>query len=148
MMRKDNSKTMMVVVLATLVLVLCSVAGVVVFVGGLYPSQSGKSPARKGATTLVSIGELVVNLADAKQVRYLKTDLVLEMRGRVGESDEDEIRTRVRDAIIGVLSSKRFATLVKPDGKAKLKKEIIAAVNERLDTAEAVNVYFNEFAMQ
>ncbi len=148
MMRKNDSRPLMIAVLVALVLVLCSVAGVAVYVGGLFPWQSGRSSTRGGPTTLVSMGELIVNLADENQVRYLKTDLVLEMRGKVGRNEDDEIRTRVRDAIIGVLSSKRFAVLIKPDGKARLKKEIVAVVNERLDRAEAVNVYFNEFAMQ
>ena len=146
MMRINSSEAVIIVTLAALVL--CSVAGVAIFVREFSTAPSGKSPAHKGPTSLVSMGELVVNLADADQVRYLKMAPVLEVRGRVSESDEDEVKTRVRDAIIGVVSSKHFAGLIKPDGKKKLKKEIIAVVNERLDRAEVVNVYFNEFAMQ
>ena len=121
----------------------CSVAGVAVFVFELGPMKNGKA-----ATSLVPVGELVVNLADVNEVRYLKTEIVLEVRGQTGEAEENEVKTRVRDAIIGILGAKKFSDLIKPDGKLILKKQILAAVNERLGETEAVDVLFSEFAMQ
>ena len=124
----------------------CSVAGVAVFVFKLGPMKTGAGG--KPPTSLVPVGELVVNLADVNEVRYLKTEIVLEVRGQTREAQENEVKTRVRDAIIGILGGKKFSDLIKPDGKLILKKQILAAVNERLGEVEAVDVLFSEFAMQ
>ena len=130
----------------TILALVCSVAGVAVFVFKLGPMKNGQ--AGKAATSLVPVGELVVNLADVNEVRYLKTEIVLEVRGQTGEAQENEVKTRVRDAIIGILGGKKFSDLIKPDGKLILKKQILAAVNECLGETEAVDVLFSEFAMQ
>jgi flagellar basal body-associated protein FliL len=132
------------VAIAALALV-CSVAGVAVFVLKLGPMKPG---AAKAATSLVPVGEMVVNLADAREIHYLKTDIVLEVKGALGENEEGEVKTRVRDAIISTLGSKRFAELIRPDGKVALKKQILEAVNKRLGHVKAVDVLFNDFAMQ
>ena len=124
----------------------CSVAGVAVFVFKLGPMKSGAGG--KPPTSLVAVGEMVVNLADVSDIHYLKADIVLEVKGEMREAEENEVKTRVRDAIIGIVGGKKFSELIKPDGKPILKKQILAAVNERLDGIEAVDVLFNDFAMQ
>lgn len=149
-----KSKVLMIAMVAVL-LVGC-VAGVAVVKKS--SAAKGKKEADKGPTVAVSVGELVVNLADTDAVRYLKVDIVLEMRGEVEAGGEGGhggggeaaggTQTKVRDALIQTLSSKKFNQLLEPKGKEELKKEIIAAVNERLEGAEVVEVLFNEFAMQ
>lgn len=107
---------------------------------------------KKAPVSSMPLGEFVVNLADTGDIRYLKADIVLEVEGAVakggGHGEASGPDPRVRDAVIQVLSSRRFAELVKPEGKEKLKKDIVAAVNERLHDAKAVEVFFSEFAMQ
>lgn len=137
--RKGSVAVMVAIVALVLI---CSVAGVAVFVFKIGPTK------HVAATSLVPMGELVVNLADSKEIHYLKTEIVLEVQGQMGENEENEVKTRVRDAIIGILSSKKFSDLIKPDGKLVLKKQILAAVNERLDQIKATDVLFNDFAMQ
>lgn len=144
-MTGHNRGSAVIIVVIIALALLCSIAGVAVFV--LRP-HTGKSSSGKGPTSLVPIGEVVVNLADSNQTRYLKTDLVLEVSGSFGESEENEAKAKVRDAVIGVLSSKHYGELIQPDGKTVLKKQILSAVNRRLDGAKATDVFFNEFAMQ
>lgn len=132
--------------------------GVIVVLGGmgfmLFKSKGSAKDAKpvKLPTTEMALGDFVVNLADTTQVRYLKTTVVLEVEGAKasggGEGESGGADARIRDAVIEVLSSKTFAQLSQPDGKDKLKKDIIAAVNKRLEEGKAVEVYFNEFAMQ
>jgi flagellar basal body-associated protein FliL len=131
--------------------------GVVVVLAGMgfMTFKKGGSDAAKVErllTTEVALGDFVVNLADKAQVRYLKTTVVLEVEGAKtsgGEHGESSApNARIRDAVIQGLSSKTFAQLSGPDGKDKLKKDLIAAVNERLEEGRAVGVYFSEFAMQ
>ncbi|MCE5324264.1 flagellar basal body-associated FliL family protein [bacterium] len=138
-------------------MIMIVVIGVVVLLGGIgfmMFKMKGNSAAKveKPPTMEMPLGDFVVNLADTSQVRYLKTTVILEVEGAKasggGHGESSEPDARIRDAAIEVLSSKTFAQLSQPDGKDKLKKDIIKAVNERLEEGKAVEVYFNEFAMQ
>lgn len=134
------------------VLAVALLAGIGIFV--LKPTGAKSAGNHeKEPTSTVALGEFVVNLADPGQVRYLKTDVVLEVVGQMpdaggGHGEGGGTNAELRDAVIGVLSSKRFADLIKPGSKELLKTDIITAVNKRLDEAKVVAVYFNEFAMQ
>ena len=147
-MRKTNQNKALIIGLIVALAVICSVGGVAVIVKKSHSDKSEKTEPRKGHTSLVPLGEMTFTLADPHQLRYLKTDLVLEVRGSVGKDLENDLKTRARDAVIAVVSSKHLAELLDPNGKSKLKEQIIEVVNQRVDGIEAVNVYFNEFAMQ
>lgn len=150
---KGLSKMLIIIALAGVILL----AGIGVVGTKMLGGKKGGAHAAKEKvpTTELALGEFVVNLADTSQIRYLKTDLVLVVEGKAeaggegGEGGEGGGKnSRIRDAVIGVLSGKRFADLVRPGGKDVLKKDILVAVNERMEETKAVDVYFNEFAMQ
>ena len=149
MMQGNRGKTPITIIAVALVVIMLAGAGVFMLKG-----QGGKKGAAEKAakpTAEVALGDFVVNLADLGQVRYLKANVVLAVTGEAaggGHGGEGGPSPAVRDAVIEVLSSKRFAELARPDGRVKLKKDLIAAVNKRLEGCRAVNVYFNEFAMQ
>lgn len=139
-------------------IILIAILGVVVVLGGIgfvmfkSKGHAKDAKAEKLPAVEMQLGDFVVNLADTSQVRYLKTTIVLEVEGGKaaggGHGESDGADAKIRDAVIQVLSSKTFAQLSAPDGKEKLKKDLIAAINERLEEGKAVEVYFNEFAMQ
>ena len=56
----------------------------------------------------------------------------------------------MRDAVIRVLSSKKAVDVLSPEGKEKLKEELVEAINEAIGLEEGpvVNVYFTEFIIQ
>jgi flagellar FliL protein len=143
------------IIIIAVVLVVLLLAGAGVFVMKSRGAKHGGEAKKKGPTSTMALGEFVVNLADTGEVRYLKTNVVLELVGEApgsggghGGGGGEGANAPVRDAIIQVMSSKRFSELVSPAGKDKLKADIIAAVNKRLEHAEVTNVYFSEFAMQ
>lgn len=151
MIGNRTGKLPLLIIVAALVLMLL---GTCVFV--CKPKGASKNGHKEPAEPAVSValGDFVVNLADQTQVRYLKTNVVLEVQGHVaaksgghggGDSAPDP---KVRDAVIQVLSSRRMADLAGSEGKESLKKDIISAVNKRLHEGKVVEVYFNEFAMQ
>jgi flagellar FliL protein len=57
---------------------------------------------------------------------------------------------RLRDAVIRILSSKRTAELLTPEGKTRLKEELIDGLNEAmgLERPPIVGVLFTEFIIQ
>jgi flagellar protein FliL len=122
-----------------------------------------KSSGGKGAkpekvaveTTEMGLGEFVVTLADSSQIRYVKTDIVLEVAGPLptgeggGHGGEAKAPAPIRDAVIDVLSSRTLAQLNQPHGRDELKKLLIKSINARLEKGtEVKEVFFNEFAMQ
>lgn len=56
----------------------------------------------------------------------------------------------IRDAIIGVLSSKTPEDILTSEGKATLKTELISAINGALglEVSPVVSIYFKDFIMQ
>ncbi|MGQ9454272.1 MAG: flagellar basal body-associated FliL family protein [Armatimonadota bacterium] len=145
-----HGKKLVLLLVAVLLVVLLAGIGVFVLKGR---SSKGKNRSQEEKpTATLNLGEFVVNLADKGELRYLKTTIVLAVSGEVpstgGHGGENGPSPAVRDAVIAVLSSKRFEELNTPEGKAKLKKELISAVNGRLEGCKAVDVYFNDFAMQ
>lgn len=150
MIRGNAGKSAIIIVVVVL-LVVCSVAGVAVFT---MKGHSKGSKVPEGPKSMVSIGEMVVNLADTGEIRFVKADIVLEVCGKMeasggeGEGADAGAKAPLRDAIISVLSSKRFADINQPGGKDALKNEIMAGCNKRLEGCKITNVYFNQFAMQ
>jgi flagellar FliL protein len=151
MVRRNDGKIAIIIVVVVL-LVVCSVAGVAVLKKKGH-AGSPKSNVPEGPVTMVTIGELIVNLADSSQTRYAKLDVVLEVRGKIeaagGEGgDSAAANAPLRDAIITIISGKRFAELNRPGGKEALKAQIMAACGKHFKEARVTSVYFNEFAMQ
>ena len=152
-MLTGNGGKIVIIIVVVIAILVCSVIGVAVLKKNAHP-LSAKDKIAQGPTTMVSIGELIVNLADTQEIRYLKTDTVLEVRGKIelggegGDGGDAVAKAPLRDAIITVLSSKYLAQINRPGGKDILKAQIAAACNKQLKEARVVKVYFNDFAMQ
>lgn len=150
MILRNDGKIAIVIVIVVLLLV-CSIAGVAVLKTKGH-AKASKDKVPEGPTTMVTIGELIVNLADTNEMRYAKTNVVLEVRGKMeasgGEGGDSAANAPLRDAIITIMSSKHFGDLIRPGGKEALKAQIMAACNKHFKDARVTNVYFNEFAMQ
>lgn len=58
--------------------------------------------------------------------------------------------TQIKDSVIKVLSSKRSDEMLTPDGKERLKEEIVEGVNEAIGMADpaVTRVFFTEFIIQ
>ncbi len=74
--------------------------------------------------------------------------LEVDRKSKKGEKEGSSEEAKARDAIITVLSRKRFSELLTESGKTRLKSELKNALNSRLKDIEVVNVYFTSFAMQ
>lgn len=97
--------------------------------------------------SLVQLGEFTVNISDVSMSRFLKTEIVLEVKdSKIKKSMEAEQLPVVRDMIISILSSKTVADLDSPH-RTDLKNEIKTKLNKRFGNA-ITSVYFNAFIMQ
>jgi flagellar basal body-associated protein FliL len=98
--------------------------------------------------TIHSLGEMVVNLADTRTMRYAKLAVALGITEKVPDEKLKEVEPPLRDAVIDVITNKQFKELHQPGGTRKLKEEIRRATGRRVPDVTVVEVYLDSFAMQ
>jgi len=102
---------------------------------------------------LVPLEGFTVNLADPEETHFLRVTISLGI-DKLPEGVEKDKPTaaipvaRVRDAILGVLTSCKADELLTPDGKIQLKKNVLTAVQKNVPELGVRDVYFTEFLVQ
>lgn len=89
----------------------------------------------------------VLNLADPGQRSYLRAGIDLGLGRELGK-DEAVPVAEVRDTILSVLSEARVDDLLTAQGKAKLKQNLLQALQQRVPELVVEDVYFTEFLIQ
>ena len=95
---------------------------------------------------IVPLDPFIANLADEDGKRYLKATLQLEFF--TAKEPEEFKLPQVRDLLLTLFSSKQFAEIRTPDGKAVLREEIINRLNRAMHKDVVKTVYFTEFIVQ
>jgi flagellar FliL protein len=113
----------------------------------------GKDSHGPGIKAVLHLEPFVVNLADPQDNRFLRVgiDLGLEepLPGKEGKGAEGEVPTSaIRDCLLMVLSTWTSDALLAPDGKQKLKDELIHALHARVPELGVKEVYFTDFLVQ
>jgi flagellar FliL protein len=106
------------------------------------------SPDQQG---LLTLEPFVVNLADQGGSRFLRVSirLIIGSRERAERVQKDDVAlTRVRSAIIDLLTQQTADRLVTPDGKTALRQAIASRVEPVLDDAKVTDVLFSDFVVQ
>jgi len=112
-------------------------------------SQSQNSQEEeKSKTAMVSLPQLLVNLADPLGKRYLKMGVNLEVRGQEAAKDIEARMPRVKDSLILLLSSKTYDDLSSMQDKLTLKSQIAERLNQIMEESVVKRVYFTEFIIQ
>jgi len=97
---------------------------------------------------LLPLDPFLANLADEDGRRYLKATLQVEFFGRRVPDDFNARVPQMRDLLLTLLTSKLFAEIRTPEGKALLRDEIINRMNRALNKDLVKAVYFTEFIVQ
>ncbi|GAB1535704.1 flagellar basal body-associated FliL family protein [Geovibrio sp. ADMFC3] len=157
---KKKSKLKLIIIILILLIVLGGAgAGAYFMFLKPKPQAAGQPGAAEQeapkAEAVAQIGELypmepfVVNLADPGGSRYLRVTLQLELTMTKGLKDEIDKRVpQIRDAIITILSSKRFEEINSAQGKMIMKQQIMRRINSLLASGQIANVYVTEFVIQ
>jgi flagellar FliL protein len=139
------------------------IIGVVVLLvlggGGFFSWKTFFNPAEKGAgeegaATLVKLGPtypldpFIVNLAGTGGERYLKVNVVLELKDASLAAEMEKRKAQVRDTLLLLLSSKTFDDIATFRGKTKVRNEITSRLNAFLLPGSVKKVYFTEFVVQ
>ena len=151
-----RKKSRLVPILLTVALVILAGGGG----AGAYwyfnrPSPAGEAkapePAAQPAPGRVEMEPFVVNLADAGGQRFVRVSmrLLTYNEDQATELKEDAVaKTRLRSALLDLLSMQTAETLVTPEGKAALKKAIAERAAHAVHELKVTDVLFVEFIVQ
>jgi len=123
---------------------------------GVEAGASAEKTKPEDIGAVVSMDTFIVNLADPGGNRYLRVTMDLELAGKPADKSAaktagDELAKRmpqIRDAILMILSTKRYADISTSEGKTALREEILNAVNDILASSQITRIYFKEFVIQ
>jgi len=113
--------------------------------------RSGPAISAEGGRRVKSslhLETFVLNLADREQRSYLRVGIDLGLGREMGKGQNAPPVGQVRDTILGVLAQSRVDELLTAAGKAKLKEDLLRALQERVPGLEVQEVYFTEFLIQ
>lgn len=155
--------TLLICCITTVVFAVSSVVSVV-----LYLSKHGKLSALNVSSSVVEMPKknaditthpkalepMLINLADEGGHAYLRIGIVLEEVDEPGAKPKEEVKTMpgadaaVRDTIFDVLGRETSAALLAPEGKQKLKIELMSAIAKHNVGLRAKAIYFTDFLVQ
>ena len=153
-------------------LLLCCVVSVVFAICGaagamMFLARSGKLGAVGAAPVTVVVKKdaevtthpkalepMLINLADEGGHAYLRLGVVLAEEDEPAPKAKEEAKpvagadASVRDTIFDVLGRQTSGLLLAPDGKEKLKSELMTAIGQRNPELRVKTVYFTDFLVQ
>ncbi len=96
----------------------------------------------------VPLGNFIVNLADSDVQRYVKVSITIEVINQKVQSEVQQYMPAIKDTIINLISSKYYNDIKTPEGREKLKIELLKRINALLPNGGVRAVYFTDFVIQ
>jgi len=108
----------------------------------------GGEEGKAGLGTLVAFDDILVNLLDDQEPRYLKAAITLEMSGPAAGAEATARKAQIKDAIILLLSNKTLLELRDMQGKLQLRADLLEKINGILHKGKVKTLYFTDFIVQ
>ncbi|MEP6901011.1 MAG: flagellar basal body-associated FliL family protein [Actinomycetota bacterium] len=107
-------------------------------------------PEDEDVKKVVELPPFIVNLADSESARYLRMTISLGVggEGKEGEKPDQLFITRVRNAMLAVLSEKKSDEILSVEGKTKLRKELLKAAQAASEEPHVEAIYITDFIVQ
>jgi flagellar FliL protein len=144
------SKKLIIIVLGGVLIVGGAVAGAWSFglLGGKHKSSVARAPKPSPPPKLayVQVNELTLRLADTDTEHYLKISPVVA----VPLVDQDAVTEKlavIRDRVVSVITARTSADLLKPEGQAKLKQDLMAALKKDFPD-NLVDIYLSDYLVE
>ena len=138
--------------LAALVLGLAAGGGLAYLLLSDDPEAPGPAAPAKAAPpspgAVMPLEPFLVNLADQESRRYLKLKVELEVDQEKHVKELEKSVSRMRDALILLLSSKTYTEISTQEGKRRLKEEILQRLAALPGGKKVKGVFFTEFVAQ
>ena len=114
----------------------------------VQPPPAAAAVAGTSEGALEPMDPFIANLGDEDGRRYLKATLQVEFYDAIVPPEFNRRLPQSRDMLLTLFSSKNFADVRTPQGKAVLREEIVNRLNTVLDEDAVKAVYFTEFIVQ
>jgi flagellar FliL protein len=155
----EAPKKSKVMLLAIIGLALLLIAGGGFFVYSKFLAQKPQSgdqgeglPGPDKETKVIGVifvlEPFTVNLADPKGKRYLKLKVELELNDEKALEIATLATPKLRDMVIMMLTSLSFEEVMTPEGKIRIRDELLERFNQILRPTKVKNIYFTEFVVQ
>jgi flagellar FliL protein len=146
---KKSMRKIIIIGLSVLVVLGAGAFGAFYFLnqGGGGKKEVKQAP-RPLIGTMWSIDPFIVNLADNQGERYLKVVMQLEVSDPTVSAQLEQLKPKLRDNIMDLLTAKTYVELMETGGKQRLRDEIVLRLNSFLTNGGIVKAYFTEFVIQ
>jgi flagellar basal body-associated protein FliL len=126
-----------------IVAVICILA-----VGLLFTKHStgAVKPPPPPVPILFDLGDFTTNLSDASELKYIKTDVILELSNKSLEKEVPGNEPLLDDCIISLLNGETSDDIMV--NRTSLKSDLMSQLNKHLNTGEITNIYFSDLIMQ
>lgn len=121
--------------------------------GGIFAwlnlSHSDSAPETSDVQSTLALETFVVNLTGSGDRAFLRVGITLGLSHPLASGRQDKVpMALVRDTVLAVLSSAQPEQLLQPEGKRRLKAELLRALQERVPQLGIQDIYFTEFLVQ
>ncbi len=146
--KKKGSKLKWILIAVVVMLVLGGGGAGAYFFLSKSANREAQAPAKPPIGAVWAPDVFIINLADADADRYLKITMNFELSDALAATELDQMKPKVRDMVLGILTVKGFKDLNNFEGKQRLKEEIAMRLNSHLTKGKVVQVYFTDFVVQ
>lgn len=147
--KKARPKVFKIILFALIFLVVAagSAAGAYFF---FSKNATREAEAKKVEYESLDMGEMVVNLAqNGGGIHYLRLNIILEYPQEEELAEEIEKKKhQISDVLIATLRSKTLSDVISAGSTSALKKDLLKAINSRLEHGEVESIYFTDFLIQ
>jgi flagellar FliL protein len=146
-----KAKSKRPLILIATVLVIAAGVGGWMWKRSSVKTQAAAASASPEVNSVLPLDSFVVNLQDPAGNGYLRVGIDLGLTSAAKDDDKEKQAAylpRLRDTILGVLGSRSVDDLLTPDGKTKLKADLLQAIDARVPELQCKEVYFTEFLVQ
>jgi flagellar protein FliL len=147
--KKKSIRKIVIIGLSALVVLAAGTFGTIYFLTHVGNAKKDATPEpRPLIGNMWSIDPFIVNLADNQGERYLKVVMQLEVSDSLITTQLEQLKPKLRDNIMDLLTAKTYSELMDVGGKQRLRDEIVLRLNSYLAKGGIVKVYFTEFVIQ
>jgi len=112
-------------------------------------AQAAEQDKPDAPLSVLHLDSFVVNLSGKSENGYLRVGIDLGIQAELKEGEKQApYMGRLRDTILTVLGTRTVEDLLTPEGKTKLKEDLLKAITERVPEVRCQEVYFTEFLVQ
>ena len=110
---------------------------------------ASEGPQVRKVREVLHLEEFVVNLADHDSRAFLKIGIDLgQLKPQTKNREGNSFVPAIRDSVLTVIAKCKSDELLTPEGKNKLKQDLLAALQQRVPEAYVTEIYFTDFLVQ